>query len=693
MNQTALATADLLAIHRNMTLIRLVEEGIASRYREDGQLMRCPVHLCLGQEAIASGVGAHLRSADGLFGAHRSHGHYLAKGGALQPFLDELYGRRTGCCRGRGGSMHLVDQEAGFLGATPIVGDTVPLAVGVAWAERMRGSDNIGAVFFGDGCFEEGVVHEVMNFAVLKKIPVLFLCENNQYACYTHVGERQPERSIHGIARAHGLAVWQVDGNDVEAVWAAAGAAVARARAGEGPAFLEFATYRMVQHCGPDDDSDLGYHPAGAMEAWRERCPLRLAEARLIERGVERATLDALRAEVQAEVDAGFERARAAPFPDPETRGDGVFAPAPEWPSTLENRAAPRLIRCAQAIREATAQALAADERVFLIGEGVPEPHGIFGTTKDLIQEFGPARVMDMPLSENGLTGACIGAALAGMRPVMVHQRIDFLYLALDQLANVAAKWHYLFNRPVPLVLRTIIGRGWGQGPQHAQSLQALFGHIPGLKVVMPVTARDAKGMLLAAIDDPNPVLFIEHRWLHGVLGDVPEAPYRLALDRARLVRKGRDVTVAAYSYMVLEALKAAEVLAEHDIEVEVIDLSVVQPLDLAPVLASVRKTGRLVVADTGWTSCGMGAEVVARVTERSFLELDKAPVRVAYPDHPLPTSPVLARYYDPDAESIARAILPLLRRKRRPNEEAVFGRLHRQGNRDVPNAQFTGPF
>ncbi|MBF0261933.1 MAG: alpha-ketoacid dehydrogenase subunit beta [Magnetococcales bacterium] len=412
-----------------------------------------------------------------------------------------------------------------------------------------------------------------------------------------------------------------------------------------------------------------------------------------MERGVERDALDALRAEVQAEVDAGFARAKVAPFPDPETRGDGVFASSPEWPVALENRAGPRLIRCAQAIREATAQALAADERVFLIGEGVPEPLGIFGTTKDLAQEFGPARVMDMPLSENGLTGICIGAALAGMRPIMVHQRIDFLYLAMDQLANVAAKWHYLFERPVPLVLRTIIGRGWGQGPQHAQSLQALFGHIPGLKVVMPVTARDAKGMLLAAIDDPNPVLFIEHRWLHGVLGDVPEAPYRLALDRARLVRKGRDVTVAAYSYMVLEALKAAEVLAEHDIEVEVIDLCSVQPLDLEPVLVSVRKTGRLVVADTGWTSCGMGAEVVARVTERSFLELDKAPVRVAYPDHPLPTSSVLARYYDPDAESIARAILPLLRRKRRPNEEAVFGRLHRQGNRDVPNAQFTGPF
>lgn len=261
-----------------------------------------------------------------------------------------------------------------------------------------------------------------------------------------------------------------------------------------------------------------------------------------------------------------------------------------------------REITFAQAVREGIDQAMEHDPRVIVIGEGVPDPKAIFNTTAQLRDKHGSQRVFDMPLSENGVTGVCIGAALSGLRPVMVHQRIDFALLAMDQLVNNAAKWHYMFDgkASVPMVVRVIVGRGWGQGPQHSQSLQAMFAHVPGLKVVMPTTAHDAKGLLISAIEDNNPVVFIEHRWLHHITDVVPEEYFRVPIGRAQLLHEGDAVTVAAFSYMAVEALIAAKALKSiMGIAVDVLDMRTVRPLDVESVLTSVRKTGRLLVADT----------------------------------------------------------------------------------------------
>lgn len=353
-----------------------------------------------------------------------------------------------------------------------------------------------------------------------------------------------------------------------------------------------------------------------------------------------------------------------------------------------------REITYAQAVNEALRQSMEKDDAVFVIGEGVPDPKAIFGTTAGLREKFGVDRVLDMPLSENGLTGVCIGAALCGMRPVMVHQRIDFMLLAFDQLVNNAAKWSYMFNgqAKVPLVVRTLIGRGWGQGAQHSQSLQSLFGHIPGLKVVMPVTARDAKGMLIAAIEDDNPVIFIEHRWLHNIKDHTPEEMYAIPLDKARVMREGSDVTVASFSYMTLEALRAADALAERGISMEVVDMRSVRPLDTETVIESVRKTGRLIVADTAILTCGITAEVVARVTESVFGDLRKAPVRIGSPDHPAPTSFHLADHYYPDASVIASAAVSLMDMTGEIDINAIPALAGRKPL-DVPDPNFKGPF
>lgn len=350
-----------------------------------------------------------------------------------------------------------------------------------------------------------------------------------------------------------------------------------------------------------------------------------------------------------------------------------------------------RTLTFAQAVREATEQCMERDPAVLVVGEGVPDPKAIFSTTAGLAERFGARRVRDMPLSEEGMTGAMVGAALRGLRPVLTHQRVDFALLSMNQIVNNAAKWHYMFDGKmrVPLVVRMVIGMGWGQGAQHSQSLHSWFAHIPGLKVLMPATPHDAKGMLVSAIEDDDPVLFLEHRWLHNTRGEVPEELYRVPVGRARTAHDGDDLTVVATSYMTLEALKAARFLRERGVGLDVVDVRSVRPYDRPAVLASVRRTGRLLVADGDWASCGFSAEVIAAVAEDAMDDLACPPRRVTWPDVPVPSSPALANAFYPRAVDIARAATQMLGRT-----DIDLGPLEQSGHPlDVPDPEFMGPF
>lgn len=315
-----------------------------------------------------------------------------------------------------------------------------------------------------------------------------------------------------------------------------------------------------------------------------------------------------------------------------------------------------------EAINEAQMQMMQQDERVFLLGEGVCDPGWIFGSTAGLVEKFGKDRVLDIPIAENGLTGVAIGAAMAGMKPIFVHMRMDFLPMCMDQIVNHAAKWHYMTGGRVnvPLVIRSIIGRGWGSAAQHSQALHGLFIHVPGLKVVMPSTPYDAKGLLMAAVQDGNPILFVEHRWIYDYIGYVPEEPYTVPIGKGIIRREGADVTVVALSQMVYETIKAARVLESEGIDVEIIDPRTLQPLDDELICDSVKKTGRLVIADVACKTGGVGAEIACRVAE-SAAEYLKSPVkRVNFPDTPTPCSPVLEEAYYPDANTIIQTVREL---------------------------------
>jgi len=351
-----------------------------------------------------------------------------------------------------------------------------------------------------------------------------------------------------------------------------------------------------------------------------------------------------------------------------------------------------RQINLAQAVLEATAQCMRDDQSVYIMGLGVTDPKGVFGTTLGLEKKFGKKRVLDMPVAENGMTGIAIGSALVGIRPILTHQRVDFMLLSLDQIINNAAKWHYMFGgkMKMPIVIRLLVGRGWGQGPQHSQSLQALFAHIPGLKVVMPATPYDAKGLLVSAIEDNNPVIYIEHRWLHNTLGNVPLEKYRVPIGKAKVVRKGRDLTIVSSSYTTLEAIKVAKLLEKEDINIEVVDLRTIKPLDMATIEKSVKKTGKLMVLDSAWESFGIAAEIIAKVAEKAHHLLKCAPVRIALPDAPTPTSWALANHYYPQVKDIINRVKKML--KLNQNNQKQSGVVS-DIPLDVPDATFKGPF
>ena len=350
-----------------------------------------------------------------------------------------------------------------------------------------------------------------------------------------------------------------------------------------------------------------------------------------------------------------------------------------------------REIKYSKAILEATDQCMASDPSVFIIGLGVPDPGGIFGTTLGLQEKYGEDRVMDMPLSENCMTGVVTGTALNGFRPILTHQRVEFSLLSMDQIVNQAAKWYYMNagQQHVPVVIRMIIGRGWGQGSQHAQSLESWFGHIPGLKVVMPANPYDAKGLLISAVADDNPVIFLEHRWLHNLVDKVPEKKYTIPIGEARIAKKGKDLTIVAHSYMVLEALRCANILTEHNISVEVVDLRSIRPLDSKTILNSVSKTKRLVVADNGWIHFGVSSEIISLVTENIFDQLVCKPVRIGVNDSPSPSTRALANHSYPRAFNLVKKISEIM------NLDLDLNSIMPKNNipLDIPDPSFKGPF
>ncbi len=653
-----LPPAELERLYVDMVRIRRFEERVVELFQAG--LVKGTAHSYAGEEAIAVGACAHLGKDDYVASYHRGHGHCIAKGARTDRMMAELMGRATGYCQGLGGSMHVADMERNILGANGIVGAAMPLSVGAGLAIRLRGGDQVVIAFFGDGANNQGIFHESLNLATVWRLPVLFVCENNQYALSTSYRHTTAVDSVATRAVAYGIPGVRIDGNDVLAVHDAVGAAVARARRGEGPSLIEALTWRWGQHSMranlPDPRS------AEDMAAWIARDPIQhfgeLLTGREVFSGAELAARDAAARE---EIDGAVAFAEASPEPEPAVLAAAVYAPHAAHVEPVERGT--RELTFVHALNEAMAQEMERDSSVFLMGEDVADTGGIFQVSKGLLDRFGRERVRDTPISEATFCGAGVGAAIAGMRPIVEVQIFDFVTLMMDMLVNQAAKFRYMLGgRPtVPLVVRGPQGGGIRLAAQHSQSLEAWFAHVPGLVVVAPSSAYDAKGLLIAAIRDDNPVIFLEHKLLYlGQAEPVPEAPYAVPLGKAAIRRPGKDVTIVATQMMVGQALQAATRLEAEGISAEVIDPRTLKPLDLDTIVASVKRTSRMVVVHEGWKFGGFGGEIAASVTEAAFDWLDAPVARVGALDVPMPFNDRLERLVIPSAERIVAAVKSL---------------------------------
>lgn len=644
-----------------MRLIRSFEERVLDLARAGA--VAGVVHSSIGQEAVAVGTLFDLTPRDCITSTHRGHGHAIAKGVALRPLLAELLGKEEGLGRGRGGTMHLFDPSIGLLGTNGIVGAGIPIAVGAALAMKLEGSDNVGVALFGDGAVNTGAFHEALNLAALWSLPIVFVCENNRYAESTAFADSVPLSDLMPRADSYSLPATVVDGNDVAACLLSAGEAVARARSGGGPSFIQADTYRTEGHFSGDSGV---YRSKDEVDAERLKDPL--DRLRLASIDAEVATLEALAAvdaEVTAEVEAAIEFAMGCPDPDPAEVLEGVFAVSRSTRRPLvgdeQSRRPRREVSFRRAIGLALHDAMEADPKVLVLGEDIADPlGGSFRVTLGLSERFGHARVRNTPISESAILGASVGAALRGWRPVAEIMYVDFLTLAMDQLVNQAAFTRYMSGGrlSVPMVVRCQGGAGGSQGAQHSKSLEAWLAHIPGLKVVVPSTPADAYWLLREAIEDEDPVVFVEYSSLYDTMGPLDTREISADMPGAVVRRPGAHATLVAWGTTTNLALLAADRLTGDGIFVEVVELRRLAPLPIETVLESVERTGLLVVAHEAWETAGLGAEVAALVADRAFHALEGPVRRIAALHCPHPFAPALERTMLPDIDRLQRAVL-----------------------------------
>lgn len=673
--EQSLTKEDLMGFLRQMMEIRALENNIANLLSK--AVLKGASHLYAGEEAVAVGAVAALRDDDLITSTHRGHGHAHAHGdkAAKSPeekqmhynkMMAEVLGKSGGYCHGKGGSMHIADVDHGNLGATGIVGGNIPVAVGAALAQKIKGTDRIVVCFFGDGASNTGNFHEALNMASLWDLPVVFVCENNLYAMSVPWKKASKLNSIANRACAYGIPGVTVDGMDVLEVRGAVIQAAERARKKEGPTLIECLTYRYYGHSHSDPRA---YRTREEEALWRSRDPIkRLGDDLKIINFSREDEIEKLEEETQGKMASAMQFSESSPEPQANQVETDVFAPLKHTSADIEAElslrnnlrqdSSVRQISYAQAIVEALREEMKRDPSVFIMGEDTGLYGGAYGATRGLWEEFGDWRVIDTPISEATIGGMAVGAAMAGLRPVSEIMYVDFTPLAMDQIANQGAKNRYMFGgkTTVPMVVRTEGGAGRAIAAHHSQSLESLWTHFPGIYVVMPSTPYDAKGLLKAAIRDDNPVMFIEHKMLYKEKGPVPENDYVIPLGLADIKRPGKDITLVTYSRMVFRALEAAAILEKEGIDVEVIDLRSLKPLDLDTIISSVKKTGRFIGLTEAYENTSFINEVMAQVNELAFDYLDAPMVRIASRNVPVPRAEVLEDEAIPNVKRILEA-------------------------------------
>lgn len=659
----------LVEIYRQMSRIHEVDKAIQAGLSSGKfQFTYWPM---TGQECIPAAIAPLVTSDDHMVTIYRGIHDQVAKGVPLKGLFAEALGRVDGVNKGKGGSPHISDPESGSMLTTAIVGAGAPIANGIALANKMNGTGSVTIVNFGDGATSIGAVHEAMNLAGVWKLPVIFLCQNNQMGEYTRIEDYTASKDFASRAQGYGFKGVKLDGNDPVAFHNGMKAVIDEVRGGNGPIFVEALTCRLGLHAGVGDTNHLFGDDLAAAKA---AAPVPCTRALLLEQGIcteeELAEIDsAAKAEVAEAVEYGLsceitgeDEMLLDVYADPSVvpvRGQREQR-TEEAPHTGETRE----LAMFQAIQDAQETALELDDNVIFLGEDIGESGGVFRCFQGLQEKWGE-RIRPTPIAEQAIVGAATGSALMGMRPVAEIMFCDFMGVCLDQVVNHAAKQRYMSGGAthVPLTIRTVAGGGIGGfGAQHSQSTEAWLLHTPGLKIVYPSTPTEAKGLLLSCIFDEDPCVQFESMMLtYATKEEVPVGDYRIPLGVAKVKREGTDISLITYGWQVMHCLAAAEELAKEGISAEVIDLRTLLPLDYERVLSSVEKTGRALVVHAATEFCGLGSEIAATINEELFGKLKAPASRFGAAYAPIAYSKTIETAQIPHAGTIATRVRELI--------------------------------
>ncbi|MCB0725787.1 MAG: dehydrogenase E1 component subunit alpha/beta [Ignavibacteriae bacterium] len=634
---------ELITLYLTILKPRMIEEKMLLLLRK-GRISKW--FSGIGQEAIAVGVTNALEDDEYILPMHRNLGVFTTRNMPLDKLFMQLQGKHGGFSKGRERSFHFGSNEHHIVGMISHLGPQLTIADGIALACKLKKESKVTAVFTGEGGTSEGDFHEALNVASVWDLPVIFIIENNGYGLSTTIKEQYRCESLIDRAAGYGMEGFQIDGNDIVRVYKTVSTLAESIRANPRPVLLECMTFRMRGH---EEASGTKYVPQELFTMWEKKDPVRNYETYLLKEGIITTEfVEETRTQFAEEINDAIEKALSAenPKPDTETEESSVYMSydqevvSPESDKTRE-------MRFVDAVSDGLRIALRRYDNLVVLGQDIAEYGGVFKVTEGFYEEFGKERIRNTPICESAIIGTSLGLSIKKMKSVVEMQFADFVTSGFNQVVNNLAKIFYRWEQNADVVIRMPTGAGVGAGPFHSQSNEAWFFHTPGLKVVYPSTPYDAKGLLLAAIEDPNPVMFFEHKFLYRKLKDqVPEDYYTVEIGKARIVREGNDITIITYGQGVYWAM---DILNENqDIDAEVIDLRTLLPLDKETIFSSVKKTGKVLILHEDCITGGIGSEIAALISEKCFEYLDAPVFRAGGLDTPVPFAAELEQNFFP---------------------------------------------